>query len=222
MTPHASPQLTEAPPFRLYHYWRSSCSWRVRWGLAIKGLTYEPIAVDLLGAETDSPEHRKRNPFGYVPVLEVSPTQLLTESMAILEWLEESYPAPALLPQQVWDRALVRRLAETINAGTQPLQNPSVSLHHSPDPNAQKAWNRHWIFQGLKTYEQLCQPICGLYSFKDQITLADLCLIPQLYNAQRHDIDLASEFPILYRIEQNCLRTDAAQASSPEAHQPKK
>jgi maleylacetoacetate isomerase len=208
------------PPFRLYHYWRSSCSWRVRWGLALKGILYEPIAIDLLGPETDSPEHRFRNPFGYVPVLEVAPSQFLTESLPILEWLEETHPEPALLPRNPWDRAQVRRLAETINAGTQPLQNPTVSLKHSSDPTIQKEWNRHWIEQGLRTYEHWCATTAGRYSFGNQVTLADLCLIPQLYNARRHNIDLEKDFPILFRIEKNCLETEAARAAAPESFQP--
>src|SRR4051812_25232147 len=115
---------------KLYHYWRSSSSWRVRWALTYKSIPFETASVDLLTDETDGQDHLQRNPMGYVPVLELlnpqSPFRYLSESVAIIEWLEEQFPTPKLLPGDPLHRAKIRQLTETINAGTQPLQNPNV------------------------------------------------------------------------------------------------
>jgi len=113
----------------LFHYWRSSASWRTRWALIHKGIPFEYRAVDLLKGENEAPEHRARNPFGYVPALEIDEggkRWMLTESLAILEWLEETHPLPSLYPGNPRTRAHIRQLTETINAGTQPLQNIGV------------------------------------------------------------------------------------------------
>jgi len=213
--------------FRLYHYWRSSSSWRVRWALALKKIPCEYVSVNLLTDETDLPEQRARNPLGYVPVLEIlEPTGLapltggkpkyLTESLAIMEWLEELFPTPALLPADPYPRAKTRQLAETINAGTQPLQNPAVAQFHSPDPEKQKQWSLHWIRNGLAAYECLVQETAGEFSVGDTLSMADLCLIPQCYNALRQGI-LLSEFPRIDKIYHSCLLTESCQASAPDS-----
>lgn len=208
---------------RLYHYWRSSSSWRVRWALELKGLPYEAVPINLLTDEPESPEHRGRNPLGYVPVLELlneeaeSPFRFLAESVAIIEFLDEEIPTPALLPSSRHARARSRQLAEMINAGTQPLQNPNVAAFHSADPEEQKRWNQHWIRNGLKAYEVLAQDTAGLYSVGDEITLADLYLIPQCYNAARFEVQTA-EFPLLDRIVQNAQRTEPCQRSAPDRY----
>src|SRR5947209_1533710 len=106
----------------LYHYWRSSCSWRVRWGLALKGLAYESVAVDILAGEQRSQAYLAKNPAGFLPTLVVD-GRPFAESLAILEWLDETVPAPPLLPRDPLQRLTVRQLAMTIVAGTQPLQN---------------------------------------------------------------------------------------------------
>lgn len=199
----------------LYHYWRSSCSWRVRWGLAIKGLSYASHAVNILAGEHLSPAHRQRNPAGQLPALAIG-GRFYTESLAILEWLEESYPTPPLLPKDPFDRMYVRQLALTIACGTQPLQNPSTLKHFVANESERAEHARHFITNGLRVYEILLQQAgkCGQYSFGDQITLADLCLIPQVYNALRFQVDM-SQLPTVQRIYETCLQLAECEAAAP-------
>lgn len=219
-----------SPPdskFRLYHYWRSSCSWRVRWALALKGLPCEFRMISLLNDETDSPEYRAINSLGYVPTLEilqpVSPSKksiFLAESVAILEWLEETYPTPALYPGNPLQRARIRQLVEIINSATQPLQNLNVTQLHSPNGEDQKKWNQHWIRQGLTAYQTGVRESAGKFSIGDTVTAADLCLIPQCSNAVRYEISL-SEFPLLEKIYTAAMITPACHASAPQRFEPK-
>jgi len=208
----------------LHHYWRSSSSWRVRWALAIKGIAYRSHAVDLLkGEQADGAYVAEKSPMGFVPCLEID-GRALTESMAILELLEELHPQPALLPKVPWRRARVRQLAELINSGTQPLQNLAVLRHRSSEPAEQKAWARHWIARGLAAVERelgvvASEGIEGPYAAGEAITMADLYLVPQLYNARRFDVDLAP-FPRIVAAETAALATDAAKASHPDAFKP--
>ena len=230
--------------FRLYHYWRSSSSWRVRWALALKKIPCEYVSVNLLSDETDGPEQRARNPFGYVPVLQIFDSsdsssldgsatssstsgtskggkpRYLTESLAIIEWFEELFTTPPLLSGDSYQKAKIRQLTETINSGTQPLQNPDVAQFHSSDPEQQKKWNLHWIRNGLGAYETLVQETAGKFSVGDALTLADLCLIPQCYNALRQGI-LLSEFPRIEKIYQASLLTESCKASAPDSFSPK-
>jgi maleylacetoacetate isomerase len=213
-------------PIRLFHYWRSSSSWRVRWALEHKGVRVrELVSVDLTTDASDQPDHRKRNPMAFVPVLEFldvpesSPMRFLSESVAIIEWLEEILPKPALFPSDPVARGKVRQLVEIINSGTQPLQNPNVGELHSADPEERKRWNQHWIRNGLAAYQDAATPHSGRFSFGDSITAADLFLIPQCRNANRNDIDVA-DYPLLARIVKDALETPACLASSPERYQP--
>lgn len=207
----------------LFHYWRSSCSWRVRWAMAHKGIPCEFVAVDLLNGESESPEHLKRNPFGFVPVLEVTGAQsqpvLLTESLAIIEFLEETWPKQTLLPGDAFARAQIRALAEAINAGTQPLQNLAPQAMYSDDPEKKKEWARHWIRNGLAAYETLVGRTAGQFSVGDSLSLADLCLIPQVYNALRYDVAL-EEFPIIARINETALGTSSCLEAHPDRYKP--
>jgi maleylacetoacetate isomerase len=211
--------------FRLYHYWRSSSSWRVRWALQLKGIECEFVPINLLSDETESEAHRSRNPFGYVPVLEwIHPTAqqknpFLTESMAIIEYLDERFPKPSLLPQDIFLRAKTRQLAEMINSGTQPLQNPSVASFHSAEAEEQKRWNRHWITAGFQAYETLVKECSDGFSVGNQVTLADLFLIPQCYNALRNDISL-SQFPTIEKIYHRAMSTESCQKASPDQFKP--
>lgn len=209
---------------RLYHYWRSSSSWRVRWAFALKGIPCEFVSIDLLSDAPDSPEHLTRNPMGYVPVLEFleekrPPYRYLAESLAILEWLEEQAPFPSMLPRDPLQRAKVRQLAEIINSGTQPLQNPNTVVFYSSVPEEQKKWSRHWIEKGFQAYESVARETAGKFSMGDVLTIADLCLIPQCYNAQRQKISL-SPFPTIERIHTAAMQTTSYQASCPEKFQP--
>ncbi len=205
----------------LYHYWRSSASWRVRWGLELKGVPHKKIPVNLLAGEERDPEYLTKNPAGYLPCLVVD-GRPLGESLAILEWLEENYPTPSFFVGDSFRRALVRQLAETVNSGIQPLQNLSVIRHFSEDKDEQAEWVRHWIVRGLGVYEEILgradRAGCK-FSLGDVPSLADLCLIPQCYSALRFQVDLAA-FPQCKAIYEHALSTPACAASVPEKFQP--
>jgi maleylacetoacetate isomerase len=207
----------------LYHYWRSSASWRVRWGLALKGISHEEVAVNLLTAEEKEREYKDRNPAGYVPCLVVDGKPPLGESLAILEWLEENFPEPSFFDGDSYRRALIRQLAETVNAGTQPLQNLDVMKRVSDDKEQQVAWVRHWIERGLGVYEELLSRAGRegrKFSVSDHPTLADLCLIPQCYASLRFQVDLR-KYPQIQSIYEHALTTEACAASAPERFQPR-
>ena len=189
----------------LRSYWRSSCSWRVRIALNLKGLTYDTVAVHLVesGGQQHSPEHVALNPMRELPVLMVD-GKPLAQSVAILEYLEERYPSPELLPAEPVDRARVRQMVEIINSGIQPIQNLRVMQRLGRDFGIEKAdqltWSRGWIESGFIALEQLVREHGGVYCYGDTVTLADLCLIPQLYNARRFSVEM-SNFPKLLEVE---------------------
>jgi maleylacetoacetate isomerase len=187
-----------------------------------KGIPYEAVPVSLLNGESEGIDHRKRNPAGFVPVLEVPGKQslYLTESLAIIEYLEEVRPElPALLPGTPEDRARIRALSEVINAGIQPIQNIPVLERHSVDPVEQKAWAKEFIAKGLQVYESLCGSMAGTYSVGDAFSLADVCLIPQIYNAERHEVDL-NDFPVISGIHDRCRNLPAFSSSHPDRFRP--
>jgi maleylacetoacetate isomerase len=209
------------PGLRLYHYWRSSSSWRIRWALDLKQVPCELVAVSLLDGESESPEHRARSPLGYVPVLQ-TPDGYLSQSPAILYWLEETFPAsPSLFPEDPWDHARCLQLADIICSDTQPIQNVNVLQLHSADPHEQKKWAQHFIRQGLSAFEKLASSTSGRYSIGDSLTWADLCLMPQLYNANRYEVQ-ASEFPLLSKIAARCETLPSYLSSHPSRHEPGK
>jgi maleylacetoacetate isomerase len=213
-------------PLTLYHYWRSTSSWRVRWAFAYKGIDVKYVAVNLLNDESISPEHLKRNPMGYVPVLEVATREngtekkhFLTESTSIIEWMEELLPTPALLPKDSFDRAKVRTLCELINAGIQPLGNLTVNEKLSDNPEERKRWNTHWIRRGFHAYEALVQDCAGEFAFGNSLTAADIYLGPQVYAALRNDVNM-TEFPTISRINESALKTPSGIASHPDRFKP--
>jgi maleylacetoacetate isomerase len=212
--------MTAAQP-TLYHYWRSSCSWRVRWALALKGLSFQLQSIHLLEGEQRSPGYLKKNPAGFVPALELTDGEVFGESLAILEWLEETHPTPALLPRTPRERLYVRNLAYIISSGTQPLQNLAVQKRISAQPEQQAEHARFWIARGLHSFEQVLMQhnLYGTYCLGAQVTLADLCLVPQIYNARRFNVNL-TPFPLLTHIAERCLQTTACQQAAPEAYQP--
>jgi maleylpyruvate isomerase len=204
----------------LHSYWRSSSAWRVRIGLELKGLPYAYRPVDLLSGAQHEPAHRARSPFGHVPVLEVEEdgrTARLLQSMAILHWLEERFPAPPLLPADPLGRARVRGLAEHVNSSIQPLQN-SVVLRALKEqaPGLPRAWAHRFVHDGLAALEQaVSDGGAGRFCHGDAPGLADCYLVPQLYNARRHEVDLAP-FPTLRRIEEACAALPTFQAAHPD------
>jgi maleylacetoacetate isomerase len=201
-------------------YWRSSCSYRVRIALGYKGLAYEPVFVNILEGEQKTPEYLAKNPIGHVPTLTVDGVSFV-ESVAIIELLEELYPEPALLPKKPHDRARVRALAETINAGIQPLQNTSVLDHLGADKERRSAWLKHWLPRGLTAFEALMASaekdgVKGPFAFGTTLSIADCCLVPQVYAARRFGVDLAP-FPRIVRAEAAAMELPFVAAAKPEA-----
>jgi len=195
----------------LYSYFRSSCSWRVRIALAFKGIDYEYKPVNLLKGEQLSEDYKKLNPTAEVPTF-VDKGHVLTHSFAILEYLEETVPDPPLLPKDVVVKAKVRAIVDTIVAGIQPLQNMKV-LKHVGD--ASSLWAKHWIESGFKSLEVILRQTHGKYCVGDNVTLADVCLVPQLYNANRFNVDM-SLFPLISEITSRLNNLDAFKDSRPE------
>jgi maleylacetoacetate isomerase len=212
---------------KLYSYWRSSAAYRVRIALGLKSLPYEYVAVDLLrdGGDQRRAEYLRLNPGGRVPTLVVD-GQAIVQSMAILEWLDERFPAIPLLPADAFQRARVRGLAQMIVADIQPLQNLSVTEYLRNEggwpPERVSAWLRRWVGAGLAAVEQSLQESAqaspssgGSFCVGDMPTLADACLVPQCYAARRFGVDPAG-FPRIAAIEARCLELEAFAAAVPE------
>lgn len=193
---------------------RSSASWRVRWGLALKDVPYTASFVDIAsGAHHHALDGV--SPLHQVPALVLDDGTVLVESVAILEWLEETIPTPPLLPREPLLRAQVRALVQVVNSGIQPLQNTIVRKAISFETDVQDAWSVRWVVRGLAAYEALVQRHAGRFSVGDEITMADLYLVPQVRNAIRFGIDLAA-YPRVAAIYAAAVETPAAQASAPE------
>lgn len=207
---------------RLYSYWRSSAAYRVRIGLNLKGLPYETVPVHLLqdGGQQHAPAFREANPQELVPVLQHGERRM-RQSLAILEYLDEVWPEPALLPPDARERQRVRALAQLVACDIHPLNNLRVLQHMDREWNVPQserdAWVRHWIMQGFGAAEALLadNPATGTFCEGNQPTLADCALIPQVYNARRYGVDMAA-YPTIVRIEQACLALPAFDAARPE------
>ena len=203
----------------LYDYWRSSASYRVRIALNLKGLGYEQVVVNLLEGAHRSAAHRRRSPIGYVPALDID-GQMMTQSLAIIEYLEARFPEPALLPADPAEAARLRAIAHAIAMDIHPVCNLNVTNHHAAafdgDAAAKDAWMVHFMTRGLLAVEAMADhPATGPFLHGDAPGLADIVLIPQLYNARRRDMTLA-EMPMLTAIEAACFAHPAFQAAAPE------
>ncbi|MCK9514592.1 MAG: maleylacetoacetate isomerase [Ottowia sp.] len=205
---------------KLYNYFRSSTSYRVRIALALKGLAYEYVPVDLRSGEQQQATYLASNPEGLVPLLVLDDGQRLSQSMAIMEYLEEAHPAPALLPDPALARARVRALMQIIACEIHPLDNLRVLkyLVHELEVNhdAKDAWYRHWVRLGLLSYEARLAEQPARFSHGEAPTLADCCLVPQIYNAQRFDCDL-SGLPHVMRVFNACMALPAFAQAHPSA-----
>ena len=206
----------------LYSYWRSSAAYRVRIGLNLKGLAYETRPVHLVrdGGEQHAEDYRALNPQELVPML-VDGGRRITQSLAILEYLDEAFPKPALLPADLRGRARVRALAQLVACDIHPLNNLRVLQYLKRENGLEQpaidAWMRHWMHQGFAAMETMLaeSPETGRFCHGGSPTIADCCLVPQLYNARRFGLDL-SPYPTLVRIDANCLALPAFDAARPE------
>ena len=203
---------------KLYNYFRSSASFRVRIALALKGLPYEYVPVHIARGDHKLPDYAAVSADGLVPVLEDGAVRL-SQSMAIIEYLDEAYPGPALLPKDSLARARVRALAQSIACEIHPLNNLRVlkylvkELKVGEEPK--NTWYRHWVREGLQAFErQLAQNPASLFCWGDSPTLADCCLVPQIFNGKRFDVDF-SGLPRTMAAFDACMALEAFQAAQP-------
>jgi len=203
---------------RLYTYFRSSAAFRVRIALNLKGLQYEPVFVHLAKGEHRQPQYAAVNPQALLPTLELDDGERLTQSLAIIEWLEERHPTPPLLPKDALARARVRSLAYLIASEIHPLNNLRV-LQHLKRALGQSqeqidTWYRHWIADGLAKLEADLADGSGKFCHGDAPSIADCCLAPQIFNAKRYNSDLAP-YPRTMRIFENCMMLEAFDRAQP-------
>lgn len=205
---------------QLYSYFRSSASYRVRIALNLKQLEYDTVSVHLLRGEQRSDAYQAVNPAGLVPAL-ADDGRVLTQSLAIIEYLDELHPEPPLLPGTASDRARIRAIAQTIACEIHPLNNLGVLNYLRDelgvDEQARTAWYRHWVEKGLTAVESLlADPRTGAFCHGDTPTLADCCLVPQVFNAQRFACRL-DPVPTVMRVSERCMALEAFQRAAPAA-----
>lgn len=193
---------------RLHAYYRSSASYRVRLALAHKDIPYEVVPVPIRSGVQYAESYLQKNPIGQVPVLEVPSERgpiFLSQSIAIMEYLEETFPEAPLLPKHPVERARVRELSELVNAGIQPLQNiPVLDRVRDELHGDQKDWLRHFVGRGLAALERRAKEVAGKFMVGDTPSLADACLVPQLYGARRFEVPLDA-YETLLKVEASAL-----------------
>ena len=204
---------------KLYTYFRSSAAYRVRIALNLKGLQYDMIPVHLTrdGGQQRKAEFKKLNPQMRVPALELSSGDVLTQSLAIIEYLDDIEPEPPFLPADALDRAHVRALAQLVACDIHPLNN-LISLQYLKRTLKQEqseidAWYHHWVIEGFAALEQMLKP--GPYAYGAHVTLADICLVPQVFNARRLKVPL-DKFPKIVAVDAACLKLPAFDKARPE------
>jgi maleylacetoacetate isomerase len=203
----------------LYDYYRSSAAYRVRIALNLKELDYQQQTVSLVAGEQRSAEHLARNPQGFVPALQDGEL-LLTQSMAICEYLDERYPETrSFLPSSIADRAKVRAMALLVACDIHPLNNLRMLKYIVSELGAsheQKTdWYQHWVYQGFDALEQMLDANAGDFCFGDQVSLADISLVPQVYNAHRFECDM-SRYPNINRVNENCIQLKPFMMAHPD------
>lgn len=203
---------------KLYSYFRSSAAYRVRIALNLKGVSAQILPVHLVKGEQKDPAYTAINPQGLVPSL-IDEGCTINQSLAIMEYLDEKYPQVPLLPKDIDDKAMVRALALTVACEIHPLNNLRVLQYLSTtlavSDEQKQAWYAHWIHEGFVAFERQLSQCAGLFCFKDTPTIADCCLVPQVYNAKRFGVDL-SAYPIINRVVAHCMSLEAFVLASPE------
>ena len=204
----------------LFGYWRSSAAYRVRIALNLKRITARQVSVQLQLGEQTRDEHRARNPASLIPVWRDPDGFTLAQSLAIIDYLDEIYPDPPLLPDDRRQKAVCREIAYTIACDIHPIGNlrghQTLTADYRAGAGARAAWNRHWIVTGFDAIEARLAAIAGRYAVGDQITLADICLVPQVYNARRVGLDLAP-YPGIAAADAAAREQTAFAAAAPEA-----
>ncbi|XP_062393355.1 maleylacetoacetate isomerase [Sardina pilchardus] len=196
----------------LHGYFRSSCSWRVRIALALKGIDYDQKNVNLIkdGGQQVTDQYKKVNPMQQVPALTID-DMTLSQSLAIIQYIEETRPGPHLLPPDPKKRAQVRMICDIIASGIQPLQNLYVIKKIGAEKDS---WAHHFIQRGFEALEPILKQTAGICCVGDEISMADICLVPQVYNAERFKVDIC-QFPTIERLNQTLLKIEAFKVSHP-------
>lgn len=201
----------------LYGFAKSSCSWRVRAALLHKNIDYDLQACNPYSSDADKQTTSQLNALGQVPAMIID-GHVLTQSVAILEYLEEAYTQSPLLPKDPLQRARVRQVVELINSGIQPLQNPSVAKRAFDDPEAQKEFQVYFIEKGLKVLEEMVGKDGTQFCVGNELTLADLCFVPQMFASRRFGADL-SKFPTCNRLFDELLKLEVFRRTHPNNQQ---
>ena len=203
---------------KLYTYFRSSAAFRVRIALNLKGLAYEPVFVHLAKGEHRAPAYAKVNPQALVPTLELDDGTRLNQSLAIIEYLDETHPAKPLIPKDALGKARVRSLSFLIASEIHPVNNLRVLQHLKralgQNEDQINTWYRHWIADGLTKLEAELATSKGKFCHGDSPTMADCCLVPQIFNAKRYQSDL-TPYPATMRVFEACMKLDAFDRAQP-------
>ena len=203
---------------KLYSFFRSSASYRVRIALALKGLNYETISIPMRDNSHRSESYRKINPQQRLPTLELDDGTKLIQSLAIIDYLDAVHPEPQLIPDDPLERARVQAVAQIIGCDIHPLNNTGtrslLTSMFGADEKSLDSWTAYWIREGFAAIDRLIQP--GPYAFGDRITLADICIVPQVYNARRYNVPL-NDFPRVLAVDATARQHPAFLAAAPDA-----
>lgn len=204
--------------FTLHSYWRATAPYRVRIGLNLKGLAYDYAGVNLVSGDQHGEAYKALNRQELTPALVTDDGRVLTQSLAILEWLEEVHPVPPLLPADTFERATVRAMATIVACDIHPLNNLRIQQQLTAmgiDDAGRLGWSQRWIEDGFNALEPMIARHTAGFSFGAEPTLADCCLVPQVYSAERYKVDL-SPYPAIRAVAQRCAEHPAFAAAHPD------